>query len=351
MEPERERKPSAVSPPGKVEQSGPPARWRNRARGWLAPSADLALAPRRGEKTVLPQSYPAPAPGAARRPYSARTCRLPSRRWFACSRPPLPPVGLRIGRASGEASPNWSRFRAFLCCHSNRYPVRRKPGTDTKFPAQFAGNWLSVPGFAPRERYTWLCLPKTVQHPVFGGLGRPSLLSFLRYIDILTRHARVSRTFRSRHARGPLRLLLRAGWKSRIVRRHSGSARSRGGPRESDQRGTGHRRPVRRTDRRPRRVSLARAGHRTVCADGREARVPPVRQEGIALRIGDQIRLNVKLELGQSSQSVEVNAQASLLETASGSVSFHVSRPQLETLPLDGRNFIPLDRKSTRLNS
>src|ERR1019366_6236568 len=28
---------------------------------------------------------------------------------------------------------------------------RRKPGTDTKFPAQFAGNWLSVSGFAPRE--------------------------------------------------------------------------------------------------------------------------------------------------------------------------------------------------------
>ena len=28
--------------------------------------------------------------------------------------------------------------------------MRRKPGTDTKFPAQFAGNWLSVPGLAPR---------------------------------------------------------------------------------------------------------------------------------------------------------------------------------------------------------
>src|ERR1035438_6846618 len=27
-----------------------------------------------------------------------------------------------------------------------------KPGTDTKFPAQFAGNWLSVPGFAPGSR-------------------------------------------------------------------------------------------------------------------------------------------------------------------------------------------------------
>src|ERR1035438_8280543 len=35
---------------------------------------------------------------------------------------------------------------------SGRYragAIRRKPGTDTKFPAQFAGNWLSVPGFAP----------------------------------------------------------------------------------------------------------------------------------------------------------------------------------------------------------
>ena len=68
----------------------------------------------------------------------------------------------------------------------------------------------------------------------------------------------------------------------------------------------------------------------------------PYRQEGITLRIGAQIRLNVKLELGQASQSVDVNAQASLLETAGGSVSYHVSQPQLETLPLDGRNFIPL---------
>jgi Carboxypeptidase regulatory-like domain len=68
----------------------------------------------------------------------------------------------------------------------------------------------------------------------------------------------------------------------------------------------------------------------------------PYRQEGITLRIGDQIRLDVKLELGQATQSVNVNAQASLLETASGSVSYHVGQPQLETLPLDGRNFIPL---------
>lgn len=66
------------------------------------------------------------------------------------------------------------------------------------------------------------------------------------------------------------------------------------------------------------------------------------RQTGIRLRISDQTRLDVRLELGQSAQSVEVNAEASLLETASGSVSFHVSRTQVETLPLDGRNFVSL---------
>src|ERR1039458_3682938 len=80
------------------------------------------------------------------------------------------------------------------------------------------------------------------------------ILSCKRYIAILTRHVPAPDHSRSRHADGPLPVLLRAGGKSRI----------------------------------------------------------------------------------------EVNAQASLLETASGSVSYHVSQPQLETLPLDGRNFIPL---------
>jgi hypothetical protein len=68
----------------------------------------------------------------------------------------------------------------------------------------------------------------------------------------------------------------------------------------------------------------------------------PYRQAGIELRIGDQTRLNVKLEVGQSSQTVEVNAETSLLETASGSANYHVSQALIETLPLDGRNFISL---------
>lgn len=68
----------------------------------------------------------------------------------------------------------------------------------------------------------------------------------------------------------------------------------------------------------------------------------PYRQEGITLRTGDQVRLDVKLEVGQATQSVEVRAEATLLETASGSVNYHVNQTQVETMPLDGRNFIPL---------
>src|ERR1035441_4675924 len=58
------------------------------------------------------------------------------------------------GRKTG-AYPFWGR----------RAAIRRKPGTDTKFPARFAGNWLSVPGFAPRETLRLAVSPKTVKHP------------------------------------------------------------------------------------------------------------------------------------------------------------------------------------------
>jgi hypothetical protein len=66
------------------------------------------------------------------------------------------------------------------------------------------------------------------------------------------------------------------------------------------------------------------------------------RQSGITLRLGDRTSLDVKLILGQSSQTVEVTAAAPLLQTASGEVSLNVDRQKISTLPLDGRNFIPL---------
>ena len=66
------------------------------------------------------------------------------------------------------------------------------------------------------------------------------------------------------------------------------------------------------------------------------------RQSGITLRMLDQTALNVTLEIGQPAQSVEVAAAAPLLQTASGTVSFAVDEIKVTTLPLDGRNFIPL---------
>jgi len=68
----------------------------------------------------------------------------------------------------------------------------------------------------------------------------------------------------------------------------------------------------------------------------------PVRQMGMVLRIGDQARLNFALEVGSATQSVEVHADASLLETTTGTVNFHANQNEVQALPLDGRNFIPL---------
>ncbi len=65
-------------------------------------------------------------------------------------------------------------------------------------------------------------------------------------------------------------------------------------------------------------------------------------QTGVVLRLADQIQLNVSLQLGQPAQTVDVHAKLPLLQTANGSVGFNVSGEEIETLPLDGRNFIPL---------
>jgi hypothetical protein len=63
---------------------------------------------------------------------------------------------------------------------------------------------------------------------------------------------------------------------------------------------------------------------------------------GVALRLADQIQLNLQLQIGQPTQTVDVHEELPLLQTANGSVGFNVSGEKLETLPLDGRNFIPL---------
>ena len=65
-------------------------------------------------------------------------------------------------------------------------------------------------------------------------------------------------------------------------------------------------------------------------------------QLGITLRIEDRITQGVRLQVGQPTQTVEVTAAAPLLQTVTGELSFSVDRDKVATLPLDGRNFIPL---------
>jgi hypothetical protein len=67
------------------------------------------------------------------------------------------------------------------------------------------------------------------------------------------------------------------------------------------------------------------------------------RQSGITLRLAAQTELNVALAVGSAwAEAIEVKADAPLLQTASGQVAYGVDQTKLTTLPLDGRNFIPL---------
>jgi hypothetical protein len=66
------------------------------------------------------------------------------------------------------------------------------------------------------------------------------------------------------------------------------------------------------------------------------------RQSGMVLRLAAQTSLDVKLEVGQPSESIDVTAAAPLLQTASGEVGLNVDQEKISRLPLDGRNFIPL---------
>ena len=66
------------------------------------------------------------------------------------------------------------------------------------------------------------------------------------------------------------------------------------------------------------------------------------RRQGIRLRMAERAGIDVGLEVGPQSQSVEVRTAAPLLETATGEVGYTVDRTKISTVPLNGRNFVPL---------
>jgi Carboxypeptidase regulatory-like domain len=66
------------------------------------------------------------------------------------------------------------------------------------------------------------------------------------------------------------------------------------------------------------------------------------RRVGLTLRVGDQVTVDIPLQIGNVEQAVNVTAAAPLLQASRGTVSFVVEQKKVVTLPLDGRNFIPL---------
>jgi len=75
-----------------------------------------------------------------------------------------------------------------------------------------------------------------------------------------------------------------------------------------------------------------------------------LRRDGVAVRVGDRISLDLELKVGDMSQSVNVTAAAPLLQSNRGTASFVVEQKRVVSLPLDGRNFIPLLALSPGVN-
>jgi hypothetical protein len=62
----------------------------------------------------------------------------------------------------------------------------------------------------------------------------------------------------------------------------------------------------------------------------------------VTLGIGDRLRQDVQLQLGNLEQSVEVSAASPALQTESSSLSSLVGTQAMQNLPMNGRNFVVL---------
>ena len=70
-------------------------------------------------------------------------------------------------------------------------------------------------------------------------------------------------------------------------------------------------------------------------------------QRGVELEIGDVRKVDVVLEIGQASESVNVDAQAPLLQASDSTVGDVINNKQIEDLPLNGRDYLQLANLSS----
>src|ERR1700761_2332428 len=65
-------------------------------------------------------------------------------------------------------------------------------------------------------------------------------------------------------------------------------------------------------------------------------------QVGIVLEVNDNVTVNIKLQIGSTTQSVTISADASMVNTESPSVSSVIGSRSVVDLPLNGRNLTQL---------
>jgi hypothetical protein len=65
-------------------------------------------------------------------------------------------------------------------------------------------------------------------------------------------------------------------------------------------------------------------------------------RRGITLTVGAQAVVDFSLSIGQTQQTVTVEAEVSQVDTLSTAVASHVEQKQINDLPLNGRNFTDL---------
>ncbi len=65
---------------------------------------------------------------------------------------------------------------------------------------------------------------------------------------------------------------------------------------------------------------------------------------GLTLHVNDRLQVDIPLQLGQVTQTVEVTAQPALVNTQSGEVGNLINGDQGKELPLNGRNFVALTK-------
>ena len=64
----------------------------------------------------------------------------------------------------------------------------------------------------------------------------------------------------------------------------------------------------------------------------------------VHLGVDQKVKIDLKLDLGQMTESVEIQAETPLLQTSSSDLSVTVEGKTIESLPLNGRNFVSLTR-------